>query len=277
MDVEAYEEDIQLDFGVRRGAQAPGDFIAQNPCLRIEEFMAGREREVARKSLEYHVRQGHLVVVRRGTYLWKSMALRPDPFILASRVARGAVISHASALWWHELLPQQETMVVTTRTPIPPLSFAGTTYRTVPPPPALRDADILFTGGVRREERLGVSIDVCTPERAFVDCLHRLDVSPDLEALWQAFNVNFDPPDGAEMVRYAVKLGNRVTCARVGLFIQYRRRMFTREPQLHLLRERMPAAPALADPRYPRYLCQYLPEWRLLLPSGFHRVLFPNG
>ncbi len=237
--------------------------------------MAGRDRKAARKSLEYHLRTGHMVVVRKGTYLWKSFAWSPDRFLLASRLTRGAVISHASALWWHGLLPPQQTMTVTSRSRLAPFSFAGVTYRALSPPLALRHEDVLFTGGIQRTERLGVSIDVCTPERAFVDCLDRLDVSPDLETLWSAFNVNFDPLDGAEMVRYAVQLGNRVTCAKVGLFVQYRARMFTREPKLHLLRQRMPAAPALADPgRAPRHLCQYRSDWRLLLPSRFYSMMF---
>lgn len=277
--MELYEEEPEnlLDWGLRRGAVAPAEFFAQNPYFRIEEFTLSRPPAAARKALNYHVKAGHLTVVRKGTYVWSSLASAPDPFLLGTRLVPGAVVSHASALWWHEILPAQETLTITSHRKMPPFAFAGRTYRAVVAPRHQLDEALIFSAGVKRQVHNGQPLDVCSPERAFVDCLDRIDVSPDLEALWRAFTSRKDPFDGAEMVRYALELGNRVTCAKVGLFVQVCPRMWTRNPGWGRLLPAIPKAPALADPgRYPSYLCRYRADWRLLLPAGFYRVLFPG-
>jgi predicted transcriptional regulator of viral defense system len=125
-------------------------------------------------------------------------------------------------------------------------------------------------------ERLGLRVYVCTPERAFVDCLDRLDLSPDLDTLWDLFCAHDDFDQNA-MIDHALRLQNRVTCARLGLFLRRHPVIWRPTERIRELLDHRPKTAALMDSaRFGYRDCLFYPEWNLLVPARLYHRLMPR-
>jgi predicted transcriptional regulator of viral defense system len=87
----------------------PKDFFAQRSVFRLDELRAAllssgeRSPATVGAILKQHVGAGRLINVRRGLYAVvppaaDAASYRVDPFLVASRLTRDAVISHHAAL-----------------------------------------------------------------------------------------------------------------------------------------------------------------------------------
>jgi len=255
------------------------EFFAQNPVFATEDFecfLRGAERpgEHNRKRLlSYHKKQGHIVSVRPGLYGSiplgaSSKTFLIDPFLIATRLTRDAVIGYHTALTFHGVAhSRREEMIVITQHPlVRPVRFQGISYRTVTPPTALITAgEVIF--GVEARDRQGQEVRVTGLERTLVDALDRLHLSGGWEEVWRSYEA-VPYLDLDVVVHYALLLDNATTIAKVGFFLQLQQeRWMVGEEYLTTLRDRRPRQPHYVN-RNQKEPAQLISEWNLILPES---------
>jgi predicted transcriptional regulator of viral defense system len=234
-------------------------FFRTHPVFTHEEYAqsrAGASARTADSLLRKHVASGRIARVRRGLYVAPSpgsAAEAVDPFLLATKAAPGAAVSHHAALQYHGRAYSVWSQVtflspVATR----PFRFGPIDYVPVRPPEALRE-----------RPDLGVALQpsgarVCSLERALVDILHDPTLGGGWEEIFRSLAmVEFF--DLEAVVAHTLALGSAITAARVGFFLaRDRERLFVEERHL--------ASLAAHAPRQARYLDASRAPGRLVAP-----------
>ena len=252
------------------------DFFAAHPVFTHEEFRrAHRERgerswRTADSLLSLHAAAGKVVHVRRGLYASvpagaTAETFQVDPFLVATKLAPDATVAYHAALQfrgkaysvWHRF-------AVLTLSHLRPLSFQGSEFVGVRPPPALRALPD-FGGGVVTEAHAGGTVRVTTFERTMVDVLDAPDLGGGWEEVWRSLEM-VEYFDLAAVVAYALKLGSTLTAARVGFFLeQHRESLFVEERYLKPLREHAPRQPSYLDRK--REPGRLVKAWNLVVPE----------
>jgi predicted transcriptional regulator of viral defense system len=255
----------------KRARLSPLEFFAQNAYFCFQEFAYGRSRAAAARALAYHVEQKRLLQVRRGTYMWRSLAKMPDAPSLASRLGDDAVLAYSGALEFHGALwrPKLVTFLSPSRVDI---EFAEVRYLSVDTPVNIRrKGEYPF---VTAQVRGMTIVQATTLERTYVDCLDRPDLGPALDVLWRSFSNR--EPDAKQMVEYAMRLGNRVTMAKLGLFLQCHPRLQRQHDALDVLESRRPSSQARMNRSVSPHECEPFHRWNLSVPSRLLDVLDPK-
>ncbi|PZR11112.1 MAG: hypothetical protein DI536_18415 [Archangium gephyra] len=244
-------------------AWKPSAFIAQNPVFTLDELRAayrhmGRDPRSAQEIVSYYLAQGTLLLVRRGLYAHPTWV---DPWRLASRLTPDAVIAYDGALSFHKLTGVGHS-----------LHFAST-RRT----PRLNFNDILFD--VVRVETLpphetvsvnGDPVRVTSLERTLVDSLDRLDLSPDLKTLWNAFR-SAPRVDPKKLLQHLKKLNRGpLLASRLGLFMEARKEV---DHDLSLaLKNLALRAPAYFDRANREKGMEIISRWNLIASDVLHEL-----
>jgi predicted transcriptional regulator of viral defense system len=248
------------------------DFFATHPVFTRDEFARTRTSSprTVDSLLRQHVERGRLLRVRRGLYASVPFGASPDPgavdpYLVASKAAPDAVISHHAALQFHgraySLWPR---FTFLTAAASRPFSLGGFTWAPVRPPAevvALAD----FGGGVVTVAHAGGTVRVTTLERTMVDLFHAPDLGGDWEEIWRSLEqVDFFDLDA--VIAYALALGTASTMARVGYFLeQHRETLFVEDRHLAQLEAHAPAQARYFDAR--RTPGRWVPRWRLFVPE----------
>jgi|GEM_PF-2104646 predicted transcriptional regulator of viral defense system len=199
----------QSDF-VERFASSPTDFIGQRAVFRTDELEAwyveaGRgDVTQARKIIAYHVQQGRLRTIRRGLYAHMDCV---DQWLIASRLTTDAVIAFDGALSLRSLIGDENRVCYVTRERMSAFCFNETIFQPV------KDARISQARPVR-VQRGGLWVRTTSLEQAFVDCLERLDLAPELPLLVQAL-ARASEVKLSELIRVAARRESRLLMARV--------------------------------------------------------------
>ena len=221
--------------------------------------------------LAYHVKAGRLVRVRRGLYAVVPPGADPDAhpidsYLIASRLATDAVLSHHTALEFHgRAYSVWRHLTYLAERPPRPLTFRSHVFRgTRFPEPLVRCGGQLF--GVSDSDRSGVSLKVTGIERTLVDVLDRPDLSGGWEEVWRSLeSVEFF--DLEKVVEYALLLENATTAVKLGYFLDRRREgLMVEDRHLAALRERRPLQPHYLD-RSKRGSGSLVAEWNLVVPT----------
>jgi predicted transcriptional regulator of viral defense system len=220
--------------------------------------------------LAYHRKTGRVVRVRRGLYAVIPEGADPgsypiDPFLVAAKLTRDAVLSHHTALEYHGRAHSvQEQFTYSASRPLGPLTFRSHVFRGTRFPQALRrEGEESF--GVSSSERAGVELRVTSLERTMVDVLDRPDLSGSWEEIWRSLeSVEFFDLD--KVVEYALLLGNATTGAKVGFFLeQHREPLMVEDRFLEALHDLRPRQPHYLD-RTRRKSGRLVSEWNLVVP-----------
>jgi predicted transcriptional regulator of viral defense system len=255
----------------------PTDFFARHPIFRFEEFRAAhqaagrRSVQSTRSVLKQHVAAGNLINVRRGLYARvpdgaDAATFRPDPYLLASRLATDAVIAYHSAL---QLLgtahSESHRLTFLTGQRAKPFTFQDTEFVPVLVPAPLRALPDLG-GGLVAQHRHGLVVRVTGYERTMVDVLDAPELGGGWEEIWRSLE-GIEFVDLDFVVAYALKLGSALTIARVGLFLeQHRDELLVEDRHLEALRARAPAQPRYFERRH-RKGGKLLSRWNLIVPE----------
>jgi predicted transcriptional regulator of viral defense system len=255
----------------------PGDYFATNSVFRFGDFVSahrdGRDRslQASQAVLKQHVRAGNLLHVRRGLYAvvprgTSARNLRPDPYLLASRLASDSVVAYHAALQLHgkaHSLSRRFTYLTSTR--VKPFLFQGSEFLPVPVPPALREVPE-WGGGIVERRRDGLSVRVTTLERTLVDVLHSPRHGDGWEEIWRSLeSVEFFDLDA--VIEFTLKLRSAVTVARVGFYLeQHREALMVEEHHLERLERHAPSQPRYLD-RSRRETGRLLGRWNLVVPE----------
>jgi predicted transcriptional regulator of viral defense system len=251
-------------------------FLTRHPVFtraEIDTALAGDysgNRGTANSRLAHHVRAGHVIRIQRGLYASAPtgrdpVSFVPDPWLVAARLADDAVLAYRSAFEFHgRAYSVSNEVVFLSRHAVRPKEVRGYWFRRVPFPRALlRAGQEQF--GVETVDRQGLDVRVTSLERALVDLLDRPDLSGGWEELWRALE-SVEYYDLAQLVSYALLLGNATTAAKVGFFLeQHRERLMVDKAHLARLRQARPRQPHYLEPGTPGRLAV---NWNLIVPES---------
>lgn len=247
------------------------DFFAAHPVFTRDEFArtrVGSPRTVD-SLLRQHVERGRLIRVRRGLYASVPPGSAPDPdgvdpYLVASKAAPDAVISHHAALQFHgRAYALWDRFTYTTTAAARPFSLGAFTWAPVRPPAELAETPDL---GVLSVAHAGGTARVTTLERALVDLMHAPELGGGWEEVWRSLDqVEFFDLDA--VIAIAARLGTASTVARVGYYLEQRREeLFVDEHHLVALEAMAPAQARYFDAR--RTPGHWVPRWRLIVPEA---------
>ncbi len=262
-----------MDFGlfVPRG-DAERIFASRDVFTR-EEFAtswvaAGHSPASADSVLNYYDGTGRILRVRRGLYI--TAESRIDPFVIASKLAPGAVIAYSGALAFHRLHGVGHSMAVAAPKRARPFTLNEVCYRTVPHPlPAGRELE-----HTEEHEHEGIKLRVTTPARTLVDCMHRLERGPGFLSTFRAFASHPDfHVNLREIAAYAFLLGSKVAAARTAACLwghpKWHSLSYDQQCALAALAGRntvYAVPPPLEEP-------QYLARIRVIVPGAFMSIV----
>ena len=234
--------------------------------LRFHGAFSSRTRDRALAAL---CASGDLVRIRRGVYVRSQPECgRPDPYVVASRLAPDAVLGLRTALEARGVIPPTARQCVyftrlgeTGRGPV----WRGTRMLRISHPVPLVRAGKEFMETELIAAPAGGRMRVTTVERAVVDMMDR----PRLAGDWlQIFGVLDAIPslDLERVVCYVASLGNATTAAKTGWILEHRQDRFGVSPGILCRLEHM-------RPRGPHYLSRshrvsgrYVARWNLVVP-----------
>jgi predicted transcriptional regulator of viral defense system len=247
------------------------EFFQTHPVFTHEEYAKSRESSSPRtvdSLLRKHIASGRVARVRRGLYVAPATGARAetvDPFLVATKAAPDAAVSHHAALQFHGRaysMWSQVSFLTTHATR--GFRFGPVEYVPVRPPGQVEQL-LDTSGGVECVPSGGGEVRVCTCERAMVDVLH----SPALGGGWEEIfrslaMVEFFDLDA--VITYTLALDSAVTAARVGYFLSlHRERLFVEQAHLDRLAARAPKQARYLDRS--REQGRLVHPWNLIVPE----------
>jgi predicted transcriptional regulator of viral defense system len=221
--------------------------------------------------LLYHVKSGRLARVRRGLYAVvppraSAESYPIDPFLLASRMTKDAVLAYHTAMEFHgKAYSVYEHFTYLSTAPARPVNFRSHQFKGVRFPRALAP-QVAASFDVVKADRAGLEVRVTGLERTFVDLLNRPDLAGSWEEIWRSLeSVEFFDLD--KVAAYAQYLGNATTAAKVGFFLeQHREGLMVDEMHLKVLRDLRPQRPHYLE-RSRRKAGRFVAAWNLVVPQ----------
>ena len=246
-------------------------FFQTHPVFTREEYAESRGCTSPRtvdSLLRKHVASGRIGRVRRGLYVSVragATAEASDPYLVATKAAPDAAVSHHAALQFHGRTYSIWSDVTFLT------CHAGRTFRLgsvkyLPVRPASAVAELPdMGGGIQLVASGGGRVRTCTLERAMVDVLHTPALGGGWEEIWRSLEmVEFF--DLELVIAYALALDSALTIARVGWFLeQHREQLFVEEAHLARLAARAPNQPRYLDAG--RGSGRLVRPWNLIVPD----------
>lgn len=249
------------------------EFFATHPVFTHEEFTRSREGGSPRtvdSLLRKHAGRGRIVRIRRGLYAvvspgQKAGAVEFDPYLVATKVADDAAVSHHAALQFHgRAYSVWNRVTFFTGRSIRPFRFGATEFVPVRVPRPVADLPDMG-GGIEHVSHGGGEVRVTTCERALVDVLHTPELGGGWEEIWRSLEmVEFFDLDA--VISYTLALDTAVTAARVGFYLeQHGEALFVEDRHLKLLEAHRPSQNRyLGSSRESGKLSS---RWRLIVPD----------
>jgi predicted transcriptional regulator of viral defense system len=251
------------------------DLFSRQPVLTHDELQAHLDQEYSQNKrsrealLSYHLREGHLLRVRRGLYVVVPPGSEPetcpvDPYLVAGKSADDAVLAYHTALELHGRAHSVfECYLFQSNRSVRTTTFRTYRFERVPFPKALRDKH-KERFGTNTIERSGVELHVASLERTLVDLHDRPKLGGGWEEIWRSLE-SVEYFDLDLVVEYAQLLGNSTTAAKVGYYLeQHADSLMVEERHLKPLRELRPKQPHYLERGRSGKLVR---DWNLVIPS----------
>ncbi|OGN55764.1 MAG: hypothetical protein A3D96_01610 [Chlamydiae bacterium RIFCSPHIGHO2_12_FULL_44_59] len=209
-------------------------FLAHNQIFTTEEVRAALGMEKSSSTLDnllaYHLRQGHIIRIRKGLYYTISKGAEAkthpiDPYLIASKITADATLAYHTSLSFHGKLHSLRTdfIYVTQRKLKPPFIFRNIAFKSISiPKGTLVSPDF----GIEIVDYQGCKIRVTTLERTFVDILDRPALIGNWEEIWRSLE-SIEYLNLQQVLAYAKLLNNATTYARVAFFLDQHREIFS--------------------------------------------------
>lgn len=249
-------------------------FFAQHPLFHtgeIREKLNLHSEKTLESLLKYHLKQGHLKRIKRGLYAVIGAGRDPekahvDEYLIASKLAKDAVIGYQSALgYWGMLYSIRNEIIYLTRGDNRKFLYDGVIYKAVFFPKKLIQCNQeLFD--VKSVDRLGEQIWVTSLERTFVDILDRFYLIHSWEEVYRAFE-SIKMLELDKVIEYTLLLGRPTTIAKVGFFLeQFRQTWYVEECHLNQLQQHVPQSPLKID-RKKQKAGKFISKWNIIIPE----------
>lgn len=254
-------------------------FFALHPIFSVEEAKRYLAQHANRKGsianiLYYYHKQGRILLVKKGIYYVIPPGINReicsvDPYLVASKLAKDAILSYHSALALHGHAHSVWHLFhyFTKNRAKEPFIFQSCTYQAVSIPLALIKAK-KTDFGIMIVEHLNEKIAVTTLERTLVDSLNRPYLVGSWEEIWKSFE-SVDYLNLDQVIEYAFLLSNRSTIAKVGYFLDMHREQFrVSENHLKRLHDQCHLSPKpFYLERSPKGPQQLINRWNLIIPQ----------
>ena len=252
------------------------EFFATHPVFTHEEFVAsrmavaGRSARTADSLLRQHGLRGRIKRVRRGLYATVPFGIEParfepDPYLLISKVADDAIVSHHAALQFHgRVYSIWHRFTFLTLRNMRRFRVGSAEFVPLKPPRAVADLDE-FGGGVDRVAHAGGEVRVSNRERTLVDLMNGPQHGGGWEEIWRSLQmVEFFNLD--LVVSYTLALNSALTAAKVGYFLeQHQAALLVEDHHLDALEKKAPRQARYFDStRRPGSLVK---RWQLIVPE----------
>jgi predicted transcriptional regulator of viral defense system len=199
-----------------------------------------------------HVASGRLVRVRQGLYASvprgvEASEFEPDPYLIASAAAPGAVVcGHAALQFFGKTYSGWSRFHFFVAVRRRGFTFRSSTFVPLLHPVPLRNSPAREAGVLTRAHA-GGTVRVCSLERTLVDVMSVPERAGGWEEVWRSLEmVEFF--DLSAVIDYARCTGSALTAARVGLFLELHAESLLMEPDdLDALREMAPLQPRYLD------------------------------
>ncbi|MDO8880323.1 MAG: transcriptional regulator [Coriobacteriia bacterium] len=232
-------------------------FFDTHPVFTFDEYRASRANpngssSTVKNLLTGHVASGRLVRVRQGLYASvprsiKAAEFEPDPYLIASSAAPGAVVcGHAALQFFGKAYSVWSRFHFFTSLRRRGFTFRGSTFVPLLDPAPLHSSSAREAGVLTRAHA-GGTVRVCSLERTLVDVMSAPERAGGWEEVWRSLEmVEFF--DLAAVTDYARSMESALTAARVGLFLDLHAESLLVEPaDLDVLREMAPLQPRYLD------------------------------
>jgi predicted transcriptional regulator of viral defense system len=215
----------------------------------------------------YPDREG-LVNLRKGLYVVLSGEATPenfvvDPFLVASKLAKDAVLAYHTALQFHgRAYSLSQLFLIVTSQKMRHFHFSSQTFRAVRPSRKL----VLKKQEqceVNTEERQGITVLVTSLERTLVDVLDRPNLSGGWEEIWRSLeSVEYFKLD--KILNYVSLLDNAALNAKVGFYLeQHQKELMVTDDYLKKLEQHIPKQPYYLDQSSEG---RFIKRWNLIVP-----------
>lgn len=256
-------------------------FFRNHPVFTVEDFAGFLSSDgtynvrTQEALLAYHVKAGNIVRVCRGLYSsvppGASAETYPvDPFLLASRMAKDAVLAYHTALEFHgKAYSIYERLTYFSGKPKPLMNFRANQFKSVSLPKALVQKNAA-SFDVIKADRSGMAIPVTGLERTLVDVFNRPDLTGSWEEIWRSLE-SVEYFDLEKVATYVDLLGNATTAAKVGFYLeQHRESLMVDEAHLKSFHARRPHHPHYME-RNRRNKGRLVAAWNLVVPEEVYK------
>lgn len=252
------------------------NLYARRPVLTLGELQAyldegySRNKRSRETLVAYHLREGHLLQIRRGLYAVVPPGTAPqdcpvDPYLVAAKSSDDAVLAYHTALEVHGKGHSVfEQFFYQSSKALRPWTFRTYRFECVLFPKPLR-ATGKETFATMTIDRSGLEVRVTSLERTLVDLLDRPDLGGGWEEIWRSLE-SIEYFDLDLVIRYVQLLGKKTTAAKVGYYLQqHTEPLMVEDRHLEPLRE--------LRPKQPHYLHRgqsgrLVSDWNLVVPRS---------
>ncbi len=250
------------------------ELFSKKAVLTLDDLSGDLDREYSRNKrsresiLSYHLREGHLIRVRRGLYAVVPLGSDPenypvDPYLVAAKSTKDAVLAYHTALELHGKAHSVfDRYFFQSNKPVRTTTFRTYRFECTLFPKALRDKNREHFATTTLE-RSGVELRVASLERTLVDLHDRPKLGGGWEEIWRSLE-SVEYFDLDLVVEYVRLLDNATTAAKVGYFLaQHAKSLMVEDRHLNPLRE--------LRPKQPHYLQRgisgkLVSDWNLVIP-----------
>jgi predicted transcriptional regulator of viral defense system len=249
-------------------------FFYEHPVFTLDELTAclGKQKRASYNFLDGYRRRGRIVGVGHGVYgvvppNSTAEKFAVNPYLLAGKITKDAVVSHHAALGYHGgTYSVWNRFFYTTDYPRKTLRHRGYEICGVKVSAGLHRAR-QENFGVERDSRLGTEIKVTTVERTLVDVLHRHDLCGGWEEVWRS--LDFIQAVRVDLIlKYVKLLDNHTVAAKVGYYLDANlQRLLLNQADVDKLQADRPGRPHCTDRGKPGKL---VGKWNLIVPVELH-------
>lgn len=250
-------------------------FLRKHPIFTYEQFAKvadGNTRNTVKALLTHHIKQGHVVRVRKGLFASIPYGADPatypiNPFLLGGYVAPDAVLGYHTALAFYQVTYSVSyRFIYLTQQKTRPFNFRSEQFINTAFPQALLDKgkrDVF----VNTEDVQGLPVRVTSLERTLVDVLDRPLLGGGWEEIWRSLDM-IERLKIDNIIKYALLLDNSITTAKVGFYLSQRQQELKVSPaQLEQLLKHIPKSPRYIDATAKKN-GKIVADWNLIIPTG---------
>ncbi|MBU2602425.1 MAG: hypothetical protein KKA32_09690 [Actinobacteria bacterium] len=248
-------------------------FLEDHEVFTLEEYAAIVDPAVSRRTrytnLQNAVRRGSAYRVRRGLYASNLGVYRdrvPNVYVVATKVAEDAVLSHHTALEAHGVAHTPlRTVYFTSAGKVSDFEVRGHRFHRVAPPVSRSPA--VLDGFVTRVRAGQAIVPVTTKERTLVDCLRHPRLAGGLEELLRSVG-GFTSISAERVADYTLLLGSPTLTARVGWVLEmFEERWYTDAGVLEQMRATLRRGTYRLLPEVGEKRHRFVSRWRLYVPA----------